>query len=815
MSLRWLESLLQDVRYGLRSLGRDRVATGAVVAMLTLGVGANVAIFTLLNAVWLRPLPYRDANRLVTLEDAFTRLNIRQATPTVPEFLDIRSWSRSFEQMAFLDFRDIQITGGQEPERVFGGRVTASFFQLLGVEAALGRAFRDNDNLPGNEQVVMLSNGLWQRAFASDPSVVGRTVMLDGRPHQVVGVLPAGFSFDYGGIGIREVPDIYVPFLMNDYYTLRSGSHTHLRRVLALGRLHAGVTIDQANAELGPLAQRLAVEHPDLYRTKPAGEEMGFTMQARSLHEAVSGANRGVLWLLFAAVGTVLLIACVNTAQFLLARSFRRRNEIAVRYALGATRGRLIRQFLVEAVVLAGAAAALGLWSGQLLVQGLIALNPTSSPLLSRAQIDTSVLAFTAVLAGLTALIFGLLPALSGTGSIGRRLAVRAGADRNRPRYLLVAAEVAMSVVLLACAAVLLRGLLQINNTPRGFSPDDVTVMQLRLVQPRPDMQANGGQQYEAYLARIRDVAGVDAAASMSGQAYSLTEASFVVDAHAGDADTLARRTGRLIVSPDYFRALRIPLVEGRPFTLGDTSGRPLVAIVNEEVARYLWPTESALGKQLRLPRPTTIVGVVGSTRMGGSALTMQPQIYVPSLQNWEPNSAILVRSVAGVALPLPAIKQAVWSVAPDQAVFRIRTMNEVLSGAVAEPRFRTWLLGGFAALALVLSAAGIYGLIAYLVSSRAREIAIRVAIGAQHRDVYWAVSGQTLLWTSIGLIGGLSAAAFASRLLGANLVGVSRLDVQTLGLVTALYAAIALAASYIPARRAFEVDAISALKAE
>jgi putative ABC transport system permease protein len=813
--MHWLESLVQDLRYGLRSLVRDRLATVAVVGMLTLGVGANVAIFTLLNAVWLRPLPYRDANRLVTIEDAFTRLGLGQTSPTVPEFLDVRSWNRSFDQMAFLDFRDIQVTGGQEPTRVFGGRVSGSFFHLLGVDAALGRVFTDTDNLPGNEQVVILSDGLWHRAFGADRAVVGRTVMLDGRPHQVVGVLPPAFSFDHAGIGIHEPADIYVPFLMNDDYTLRSGSHTHLRRVLVLAHLRSGVSLDSANAELGLLSQRLATEHPDLYRSKPSNEEMGFLMQGRSLHEAISGENRGALMLLLAAVGSVLLIACANAAQFLLARSLQRRNEIAVRYALGATRGRLIRQFLVEAVMLAATAAMLGLWTGQMLVTGLIALSPVSSPLLSGARLDTTVLAFTVTLAGVTALLFGLLPALSGTGAIGRRLATRGSVDRNRPRYVLIAAEVALSALLLVSAAVLLRGLLEISNTPRGFSADDVTVMQLRLLQPRPDMQANGGLQYEAYLQRTRELSGVDSTAVMSGQAVALTEANFVVDAHAGDADALARRTGRLIVSPDYFRALRIPLLQGRFFTLGDTSGHPLVAIVSEDVARYLWPNESALGKQLRLPRPTTIVGVVGGTRMSGRSVDLMPQVYVPSLQNWEPNSAMLIRMRPGVAAPLDGIKQAVWSVAPDQAIFRIRSMDTVMAGPVAEPRFRTWLLGAFAALALVLSAAGIYSLIAYLVSRRAREIAIRVAIGAQRRDVYWLLSGQTLVSTGAGLIVGLGAAVATSRVLDASLAGVRRVDVRTLAVVASLYLAIALAASYIPARRAFDIDAIRALKAD
>jgi predicted permease len=811
----WLESLLQDLRYGVRSLGRERLSTAAVVVMLALGIGANVAIFTLLNAVWLRPLPYRNADRLVTLEDSFTRLGIRQTSPTVPEFLDVRSWNQSMDAMAFLDHRDLQVTGGHEPERVFGGRVTASFFSLLGVEAAVGRVFRDSDNRPGNEKVVVLSHGLWRRAFASDPGIVGRELMLDGRPHQVVGVLPEGFAFDHPAIGIREAADVYVPFLMDDYYTLRSGGHSHLRRVLALGRLKAGTDVARANTELGLLAQRLATEHPELYRSQPSGEPMGFTMQARPLRQAIAGESRTALLLLFTAVAMVLLIACANTAQFLLARSLQRQDEVAIRLSLGATRRRLVQQFLSEALVLAAAGGLLGWWSAQALVRALVAVIPTSDPLLAGVRADATVLAFTLTLSGLTAVLFGLLPALAGSAAAGRRLLVRAPGARNRSRYALVAIEVALSMVLLASAAVLLRGLLQVSNAPRGFSPDDVTVMQLRLIAPRPELQANPSLQYEQYLSRIREVPGIDAAAVLSGQAVPLTDANFVIDAHAGDAAVLARQTGRVIVSPDYFRALRIPLVDGRTFTTADTAARPPVAIIDEELARRLWPNESAVGKQLRVPRPTTIVGVVGSTRMRTMALDMTPQIYVPSLQVWEPNAGIVIRTVAGTALPIQAVKQAIWSVAPEQAVFNIRSMEQILSGSVAEPRFRTSLLGSFAVLALALSAAGIYGLVSYLVSRRTREIAIRMAIGAQPRDVYWLVSRQTIVATGIGLAAGLAGAVAANRALSSGLEGIGRLDVPTLAAVSAIYMMISLTATYIPARRAFGLDPMRSLKSD
>ncbi|HJR60476.1 MAG TPA: ABC transporter permease [Vicinamibacterales bacterium] len=811
----WLESLARDLQYGIRSLRRERLATAAVMVMLALGIGGNAAIFTLFNAVWLQPLPYRDPGRIVTLQDAFPKAGVRETSPTVPEFLDVRGWNRSFEEMAFLDHRDLQITGGPEPERAFGVRVTASFFPLLGVEPALGRVFASDDNRPGNERVVILSDGFWRRAMAADPAIVGRTLRVDGRPYQVVGVLPAGFSFDHPGIGIREPADVYVPFLMNDYYTLRSGEHSHLRRVLALARLKPGVELPDANAELRLLAQRLATDHPDLYRSRPSGEDMGFTMNARPLQDTLSGESSTVLLLLLGAVGIVLLIACANTAQFLLARSLQRQDEVVIRVALGATRRRLVQQFLAEALTLAAAGGALGFWSSQIFVDLLVARIPARSPLLDSAGVDMTVVAFTLGATVLTAILCGVLPAFTAFGAAGRRLLWRAPRSRHRSRSVLVAVEVALSIVLLASAAVLLRGLHAIGSAPRGFSPDDVTVMQLRLTQVRPDLRGRPSAQYQEYLARIAEIPGVDAAAVMSGQPVPLTDASFVIGPHAGDAGTLARRTARQIVSPDFFRALRIPLVEGRTFTVADMPDRPAVAIVNAELARRLWPNESAIGKQLRVPRPATIVGVVGSTRMRGTSVEMPPQIYVPSLQHWEPNASLAVRSAAGTAPPIEAIKQAVRSVAPDQAIFNIRSLNQALSVSQAEPRFRTLLLGAFAALALILSATGVYSLVSYLVSGRTRELAIRIAIGAQRSDVFWLVTGQTLVWTAAGVAAGLAAAVILNRLLGSSLTSVAHLDGATLLSVSALYLLMALTAAGLPARRTFRLDPVRALKAE
>jgi putative ABC transport system permease protein len=815
-AMTWVESLVQDLRYGARSLARERLPLVAVLAMLALGIGANVAIFTVLNAVWLRPLPYPDAARLVTIEDAFVTLGIPRTQPTVPEFLDVRRWNRSFDTMAFLDHRDLQLAGSDEPARVVGARVTAPFFSLLGATPALGRLFGDADNQPGNDQVVVLSHGTWQRAFGSDATVVGRAITLDSRPHVVVGVLPAGFGFDHPGIGVRERVDVYVPFLLDDYYTLRSGSHSHLRRVLALGRLAAGTSIESANAELAVLGQRLASTHPDLYRSQPSGEDMGFTMRARPLQEAIVGDTRTVLLLLLASVGCILLIVCANTAQFLLARSLQRRHEVAIRLSLGASPRRLVQQFLAEAALLALAGGVLGLWSARLMVRALLALTPSANVLTSDVgvvRIDATVMAFALGLSMFTAVLFGLLPALSAAHSTRR--VVRGAAAGSQPRYLLIALEVGLSVVLLAGAAVLVRGLMALSSAPLGFSPDDVTVMQLRLTQPRPELQRNASLQYEAYLEALRQVPGVDSAAVQSGQPVPLTDASFVIGAHAGDANALARQTARLIVSPDYFRVLRVPLVAGRTFTTADTPDRPPVAIVNEEVARALWPNESAVGKQLRVPRPTTIVGVVGNTRTSPARTQMTPQIYVPSLQMWEPNARLVVRTVAGTAAPLQAYKRAIWSVAPTQAVFNIRSMNQMLATATAEPRFRTSLVGSFALLALVLSAAGIYGLVSYLVSQRTREIAIRVAVGAQRRNVYWTVSRQTMLSTCAGLGAGIAAALALWRVVGSSLSTTVSPDAATITAVSALYLAVALLATYVPARRAFNLDAMRALKPE
>jgi len=814
---RWVESLWQDLRYGMRSLRRERLSTVAVLVMLGLGIGANAAIFTLLNALWLRPLPYEHPERLVTLVDSFARLGPNEASPTVPEFLDVRASSSAFERMAFLDHRDAQVTGGPEPVRVFGARVTASFFPLLGVNAALGRVFRDEDNQPGHDTVVILTDRIWRRAFAADPAIVGRPLMINDSQYTVIGVLPSGFAFDYPGLDVPEPVEIYTPFLMNEYYTLRSGGHSNVRRVRTLARLKEGYDVPRARAEIKIIAQRLAVDHPDLYRGRPSGEDLGFTMDVRPLQEAVVAGSRTIFALLFSAVGAVLLIACANTAQFLLARSFQRRQEVAVRTALGASRGRLIRQFLSESLLIAAVSGFLGFWGSQVIVRALVAIVPERSLLLIEVGPDARVLAFIFGLSCLTAVLFGLLPALLASSSGAGRTLATTRAARSEPRHLLVAFEVALSVVLLVCAGTLTRGLLEVHNTPRGFTADHVTVMQIRMQGFRQNAsQPNPSMLYQQYVERIRQIPGVESAAVFSGQPVMLMGARYLVKGGGTDVATLSRQTARYdIVGPGFFQTLGIPLKDGRSFTESDTQGRPIVAIVNEELARRVWPSESAVGRHLQVGRDLTVIGVVGNVRMFGSGMTVEPQIYVPSLQNYEPNAAIAVRMAGGANPPIQAIKEAIWSLAPEQAVFNIRSMDEIVARTVAAPRFNTLLIGGFAALAVILSAAGVYGLVSYLVTRRTREIAIRVAIGARRGHVFWLVSRDTLGWALVGLIVGVGGALAGHRALKSALDGVGQMDLATLAAVTVLYLSVSAVAVLVPARRALHLDAMRALKCD
>ena len=810
-----LEQLRQDLAHAVRTLRRRPGFTCVAVLMLALGIGVNTAMFTVVNTILLRPLPFSNPERLVALVDSYSRTNASDLPPTVPEFLDVKSASKALENLAFWDTRDVQITGGEEPYRALAARVTASVFPVLGVQPVLGRSFDDAENLPGKETVAVLSNEIWQRNFGSDSSVIGRQIGVNGRPYTIVGVLPAGASLGTVSLGAGDPIDVYIPFLMNDYYTLRSGEFSNVRRVQTIGRLKPEHGLLQARAELKTIASRLVRTHPAIYRNGASGEDLGFDMDVKPLREVlVSTRERAFLMLLSGSVGLVLLIACVNMAQFLLTRSIERESEIAVRVAMGAGRWRLVRQFMTESLILAAAGGALGLLQSVWLVRYATALLPGQGIRTATFAIDTNVLGFTVLLSVFASMVFGLLPALQlSRTDLGAWLTTRQlSAGSNRSRHLLVAVEVAMSTLLLVSAGLVIQGLRELQNTPRGFSMDSVTVMQVRMINPGGPVESIN---YQRYLARLSALPGVESATvatqlPMRGGAGT----PFNLEGSPANLASQAQRQADFrIVSPNYFETFRIPVLQGRAFSDTDTVGQPRVAIINQEMARRHFPNTNPLGKIIRVGGESTIVGIVGDVQVSGLQLSPAPQIYVSYLQNFEPNMFIAVRAAPGYVPPHDSIKKAVWAVVPDQAVFKIRAMNDVVAESIALPRFTSSLLGAFSFIALVMSGIGVYTVVFYLVMRRTREIAIRIATGAQRSDVLRLVAGQTFAWATAGLSLGLGGAVAASGLLRATLPGVAQTSATTLMLVALFHVLIVGVSMGIPCLRAVRLDAAAALR--
>jgi predicted permease len=813
----WLESVAADIRHGVRLLLRRPGLSALALLTLSLGIGANAAMFTLLNALLLQPLPYPDPDRLMAVVDRFTRLGL-SGSPTIPEILDLRERSHAFSSIAFFDTRDFRLTGGDEPTRVFAARVSASLFPTLNVQPALGRLFRDDENLAGHWNVVVLADGLWRRNFGSDPAVVGRTLMVNGTPHTVIGVLPPAFFVDYPALTGPEPIEMYVPFQMYEAYTSRSDRFVNVRRVTTVARLRNGVTREQASAELQTVAQGIEAEHPELYRR--AGEALGFRLDVETLHEAVTKGSRAPLMYLVAAVALVLLIACINTGQFQLAQSLDRASEVAVRASLGAGRGRLFRQFLVECAVLAFAGGAAGLIQAMWLVQVLVALIPGRAPLLASVGVDRSVLAFTAAVSMLSALAAGVLPALyfartNPASRLGMRNAPPGG---TRSRHLLVAVEVAMAVVLLAAAGLLIQGVYRLQHADRGFSPDNIMVMQIRGAIPQ-NTRPIPSIVFQHYVDHLSAMPGVEAAAVATPlPTRNPPVANFSIEGRPADLASVERQPATFqIVSPDYFRLLRIPLREGRLISSDDLPDRPRVTVVNDAMARRYWPGESPLGRDIRVGATTmTIVGVVGDTQATPLDMTPVAQIYVANLQQFEPNMNILVRTSPGSVVTAEAIKKAIWSVSAEQPVFNIQPFSELISTALAEQRYIAMLLVGFAGLALFMSATGAYTVVSYLVARRTREIAVRMAIGARAGDIVRLVSGQTLGWTVAGLVAGVAVTVASNGVTRTALRGVSELNASMMAALVVFYFAVAACAVCAPVARALRfLDPAAALRAE
>ena len=818
-----MTSLWQDLRYGVRMLLKSPGFTMAVIVALALGIGANTAIFSVVNAVLLRALPYENAGRLLVIYGGGAQDTEVDAPLSYPDFVDYKNAAQTLEHVAAYSKSGTFISaGGDELERVWGAEVSVELFPLLGVRPALGRFFTAEEDQPGGPSVVVLSYSLWQRRFGSDPHVVGREIKmgLAGRSYAVVGVTPPGFEFPISAEGA----DYYRPFTVitarNDPSVL---SNRGTRFMPVVASLKPGITLEQAAAELDTITSRLAAQYPDV--------NAGRRIRLISMHEDLVGDIRPALLVLLGAVGFVLLIACANVANLSLVRASARGKEIAVRMALGASRWRLMRQLLTESLLLALVSGALGLLLATWGVDVLKALAPGDIPRLSEVGLDGRVLIFTLAVSALTGVVFGLAPAwqashfdLTASLKEGGRGSTE-GARRNRTRSLLVVSEVALSLLLLVGAGLLLKSFVRLLNADPGYTAARVLTMLI----PLPNTSYSSPEQQHAFfreaIERTRALPGVEAAAAVNVLPLGNRETRTTFDIGGrppAPSETQVAARNPLITS-DYFRVMNIPVRRGRAFTDRDAVAAPPVAVINEAFARRYFPSEEPLGQRLILKDensnplpPREIVGVVGNVRLGGLDDGVIPEFYVPFLQSADAQMNLVVRSsTSDPAALASAVRGVIRGIDKGLAVWETRTMDERVALWVAPRRFNALLLGCFACIALVLAAVGIYGVMAYTVMQRTHEIGIRMALGAQSGDVLRLIVGRGMSLALIGVVCGVAAAAAMTRVMRSLLYEVSTTDPAIFAGVAALLAVVAFLACYIPARRATKVDPIIALRYE
>ncbi len=806
--------MTQDIRYGIRSLRKRPGATVVALITLALGIGVNTAIFSAVDSILLRPLPLKDPDRIVSIWERTLRVGINQNEVAPANFFDLRNQNQVFDGIGAHGPQDLNLSGGGEPERLTGELVTANVFSLLGVEPALGRTFLPDEDQPGQEHVVVLSDALWQRRFNRDPSILNRNIVLNGESFTVVGVMPRGFFFP-----ARET-ELWIPWAMEPEQA--SGRGDHYLRLVA--RLKPGTTIEQANADVESIAQRLSAEYP---RTN---EGLGFVVH--SLHQDYVGNLRLPILVLFAAVGLVLLIACANVANLLLAQATTRRREIAIRIALGARRWTIVRQLLVESLLLACAGGLLGVLGAFWGVQGLSKLLPENLSKLQDVSIDARVFMFTLGVSLLTAIVFGGVPALlAARAKPGETLSDVArdpagGSSGRHVRRVLVVSEVALAVVLLVGAGLLIRSFQLLRQVNTGFTTDNVLTMRMVLPVPKYRQPEARRAFYDEVLLRIATVPGVESAGVITFLPLSFNgmNFSFSVEGHPAPGDMKLPFALYRVVSPDYFRAMGITLQRGRFFNAHDTAESMPVTLVSRRLAAQYWPGEDPVGKRIKigpLDSPNTwltVAGVVDDVRQAGLYGDPRMDLYVPYAQERRGFVAprdLVLRTKGDAASVVAAVRQAVWSVDKDQPVSNVRTMDQVFATAIARERFQALLLGMFAALALVLACVGLYGVISYSVAQRTHEIGVRVALGAQPRDVLRLVIWQGMILTLAGLAAGITVGLLATRVLSDMLYGVTTTDPLTFVGVPAFLLLVAFLACYIPARRATRIDPLVALRYE
>jgi putative ABC transport system permease protein len=801
-----------DIKYTLRSIGKKPLFYSIVILTLALGIGANAAIFTVVNAVLLRPLPYPAPDRLMMVWTYNPRQGFDKDVATYPNFEDWRRGSRSFERMSAYSGASLTLTGNGDPVQLRGARVTPEFFETMGVAPIHGHAFTQANGQAGGERVVVLAHRLWMHRFGADPGIVGRPIVLNGVSYEVVGVMPERFAHPADA-------EYWVPLApvggYRDLFTAR-GSYW----LTVIGRLRPQITREAAQGEMDAIAAALEKAYPS---------NAGVGIRLVPLHEEVVGDVRWPLLILAGAVSLVLLIACANVANLLLTRAASRHREIAIRAALGAGRGRLLRQLLTESVVLALAGGSVGLLLAQWTTDALRSLAPAALPRLSDVGIDVYVLGYAAVASLITSLLFGVIPALHASGgqSAALKEGGRSGSEGpmgHRVRSLLAVGELAIALMLLVGAGLLIRSFIALNNQDPGFATRGVLTLQLQLPSARYQEPARVAAFYDQLLERLSALPGVQATAAGTSLLLSRLPQSASINIEGRPAPPPEVPNIPVpydSVTPEFFSTLQIPLRRGRLFTRGDSPESLQVAIVNESFVRRFFPAEDPLGRRVTFndPRPDarwqTIVGVVADTKRGGFDREAWAEIYFPMRQVPDSRALVLLRTDGDPASLVSAAQAAGWSIDRDQAVGAIRTVPELFAQREANRRFTTLLLGMFAALALVLAIIGIYGVIAYSTAQRTQEIGIRMALGADRASVGRMVLASGLRIAAAGLTVGVLGALALTRVLSGLLFGVGERDPVTFVVVPAALLLVSLAGCWIPARRAMRVDPVVALRGE
>ncbi|MCI0392112.1 MAG: ABC transporter permease [Acidobacteria bacterium] len=812
-----MNTLLQDLGYGARMLLKQPGFTAVAVITLALGIGANSAIFSVINAALIKPLPYREPDRVVQFWETNPLKNWTQANVAPANLFDWQKQNQVFEEIAAYMGSDkkgpglagFQTESDGEPERIKALYVTGNIFSVLGVNAMIGRTLREEETSVGKHTVVVLSHGLWQRSYGADPKIIGKQIMFNGRNREVVGVMPPDFYFPS-----REV-ELWVPMGW-DYAQIAQLRRPHFLR--AIGRLKPGVSLDQSRAEMKAIASRLEQQYPD------TNTQMG--VGVGPLKEWIVSDVQLPLTVLLVAVAFVLLIACANVVNLLLSRSAARAREVAIRSALGAGRGRLVRQLLTESLLLAITGGSIGLLLSVWLKDLLVAFSPDDIPRLDEIGLDWRVLGFTVVITLLTTMLTGLAPALSVsrpnlTSSLKEGCQKGGVGQGGRMRGALVMAEIALALVLVVGAGLMIRSFLQLQQVDPGFDPNNILSISISLPSSKYPEGAQQRAFFEQAEQRIRRLPGVVAVGSTTAPALAGYKWSSDMTIEGRPPEEYVREVRHKEITPDYFRAMGIPLLSGRFFNESDNDKGQQVIIVNTSLARRHFPREDPIGKRIKFDKPQdqgmwrTIIGVVNDEKQDGLGAEVKPEIYQSHLQSAQSQMTLIVRAGAVPQPLVSAIREEIRALDRSLALYNVKTMRVAIYESVARERFITLLLIVFAVLALTLASVGIYGVMSYSVTQRTHEIGVRMALGAQKRDVLKLIVAQGGTLASFGVAVGLISAFAMTRLMKSLLFGVTATDPVTFIAVALLLTAVALLACYVPARRAAKVDPMVALRDE